>query len=288
MLRWGALVMFLVVCGSAAARPDAGRVLWRGDYETGTLDQWLDVQAACNGRGHTPASVGRSCASIVSSPRREGAHAARFQIRPHRAGVAEAERSEVLVSRAVTGGFEGQAWYYAWSTMFPARGNRRGFSGRFGDWNVFTDFHNVDGPCAANVNFGIDATSPSGAPASAPRVYFSLVEFAAQNCRRVVSRRKHDLGSLRFDHWYDFVLRVRWSADPGVGFVELWVDGERAVPLSLGATMHNRNGVYWKQGFYRAAYGATNTVYHDGARRGSSLAAVGLRGEPDGKEPALP
>ncbi|MBA3330503.1 MAG: heparin lyase I family protein, partial [Actinobacteria bacterium] len=96
------------------------------------------------------------------------------------------------------------------------------------------------------------------------------------DCGRVVERKKFYLdGALELDHWYDFVVRVRWSSDPARGFVEVFADGERWVPRTEGATMFNSHGAYWKQGFYRAQWrGGINTVLHDGARRGTSLAAV--------------
>jgi hypothetical protein len=36
--------------------------------------------------------------------------------------------------------------------------------------------------------------------------------------------------------WHTFVAHVKWSAAPGVGFVELWYDGVQVVPTKLLAT----------------------------------------------------
>ena len=48
------------------------------------------------------------------------------------------------------------------------------------------------------------------------------------------------------------------------------------VPPTNTQTMANVPGysVYWKQGFYRAVFGALNTVYQDGAVRADTLAAA--------------
>jgi len=52
-----------------------------------------------------------------------------------------------------------------------------------------------------------------------------------------------------------------------VGFVEVWVNGRKAVPKRYTATLYNGQSVYVKQGFYRNPSGRTHVVYHDGLRR---------------------
>jgi hypothetical protein len=247
----------------------AGSVLWRGNYETGDFSQWAEPQSACTGNGYSVTDVGNSCASVVSSPVRQGGRAGRFQIGPHTAAAPSAERAEVYAGVAETGGYEGQEWYYAWSTMFPAAGNPLGFWPDFANWNVFTDFHNP-GSCNSNVQLGINATG------ALPFLYFEDDNFPTGNCSDPSSMLYKNLGTLQFDHWYDFVLHVKWSSDPGVGYVELWVDGVKVVPLTNGQTMADVSSasVYWKQGFYRSAFGGLNTAYQDGALRGDTLAAV--------------
>jgi hypothetical protein len=44
-------------------------------------------------------------------------------------------------------------------------------------------------------------------------------------------------GSFAAGRWHDFVLHVRWSADPAVGFVELWHNGARVVARTSVKTM---------------------------------------------------
>ena len=85
-----------------------------------------------------------------------------------------------------------------------------------------------------------------------------------------------NLGSLLYDHWYHYVLRVKWSRDPSVGLVELWQDGTEVVPPTNTQTMANVPGysVYWKQGFYRGSPNYTNTVYQDGMCRASTYEAA--------------
>lgn len=236
-----------------------GPVVWLGGFESGDLSQW-ETQSACTDDGLTAADVGNTCISVVTEPRRDGDHAARFRVGPHTRGAAESARAEVFLSTRETGSVEGQEWYYAWSTLFPTAGND-GWWDVGGDWNYFSQFHNTDGDCGAALALGVDATSGE------PGLYLELIRHRRRVCGEDVELRKFDLGPLRFDHWYEFVLRVRWSSDPRRGEVELWLNGERVVAPTRWPTMHDRHGTYWKQGFYRGATAATNTVVHDEARR---------------------
>jgi hypothetical protein len=40
--------------------------------------------------------------------------------------------------------------------------------------------------------------------------------------------------AVKKDHWYDILLHVKWSTDPNVGFMEMWVDGTKVSPNVLG------------------------------------------------------
>jgi hypothetical protein len=249
--------------------PPSGTVLFRGDYETGNFAQWAEPQSACTGGGYSVSNVGNSCDSILSAPVHQGSRAAQFQISPHTSAAATAERAEVYASVAQTGGYEGQEWYYAWSTLFPAAGNPLGFWPSAANWNVFTDWHNPGG-CNSNIQLGINATG------ALPYLYFEDDNYASGNCSSPSSMLYTNLGNLQYDRWYDFVVHVKWSRSASVGFVELWLNGVKVVPLTYRQTMADVAGasVYWKQGFYRSAFGGLNTAYHDNARRGDTLAAV--------------
>ncbi len=67
--------------------------------------------------------------------------------------------------------------------------------------------------------------------------------------------------------WYDFVFGVRWSANPRVGWIELAVDGRVVIALTHTATLYRGQGVYFKQGFYRAPYAGVSRVYQGGITR---------------------
>ena len=96
---------------------------------------------------------------------------------------------------------------------------------------------------------------------------------------------KHILSRpLRYDHCYHFIVHVKWSTNPSVGYLELWLDGVKVVLLTHGETLKNQNspansnftspGMYISQGIYRAAFSSTNTVIHDGLCRADSYSAA--------------
>jgi hypothetical protein len=75
--------------------------------------------------------------------------------------------------------------------------------------------------------------------------------------------------------WHEYVLHVRWSADPRRGLLELWYDGVRVLPLTHVPTLFPGQGGYLKVGLYRhPAIRETQVVFHDGFIAGASRADV--------------
>jgi Polysaccharide lyase len=243
--------------------------IWRGDYETGDFSQWSEIQASRTNSAYSVSAVGDTSGSVVTAPVRQGEHAAEFVTYPNRSR-SDTDRAEVYADVTATEGTEGQDRYYAWSTRFPAAGNTDGFWRRAGDFNVFTQWHNANNPCGSNIQLGIDARSRRGGN----RIYTDLSSRNPRDCDQATRTKHVTLGRLRFDVWYDFVAHIKWSTNPSVGFYELWMNGKQVLRKTFGQTMADSRGVYWKQGFYRAAFPHTNTVFQDAAIRGPSLSAV--------------
>jgi polysaccharide lyase-like protein len=233
--------------------------IWRGDYESGNFRQWSEVQV----------SPENSEADVVRAPVRQGRVAARFVTYASRRAP-NGDRAEVSTTVSRTGAFEGTERYYAWSTMFPRAGNPRGFWPNGGDFNVFTQWHNSVDPCGNNLQLGIDATSRR----HRNRIYSDLSIRRPGDCDTQTGTLHSILGTLRFDSWYDFIVHVKWSSRRQTGWYEIWMNGRHVVDKKFGATMWDSSGAYWKQGFYRAAFDATNTVYQDGAISASNLGTV--------------
>lgn len=78
-------------------------------------------------------------------------------------------------------------------------------------------------------------------------------------------RKSYALGTFTKDTWHRFKLHARWSTDPGVGFVEVWVDGTKLAGREYRATLLDGEGR--KQWFRIGPYDSANTttwrVYYD-------------------------
>jgi hypothetical protein len=251
---------------------------WVGDYETADLTQWHAVQ-----------QMGTDRTTFVTAPLpvRQGSYALRYELRsgdqPLVGCCSGTERVETLLDVAGTGGTEAADWYFAWSTLVPSDPNvANGFvpglaqdtgllpSGAF---NIIQQFHNLD-PCADRLAIGLDGMTGDGRTGK-PSFYVTVMKYDTTVCtKRLSGAFVQHLAEIQYDRWYDFVLHVRFSSDPSIGFIELWLDGAKVVDKTYGQNMINAHGVYLKQGFYRSAYPRTNVIYHDGVRRGPSLASV--------------
>jgi Polysaccharide lyase len=259
------LIAALAVSGPAYGLLTSARSLGRfcGGYETGDFAQWWLHQWSIDPdptQGYNIHNVGNSTAKIVTRPVAQGRYAGEFQVFPT-TGTHPNDRAEIVASQAQSGGYPGQAWWYGWRTYFPRPSQNWWHQG--GDWNDITQFSSTDN-VPSQMAIGIDA-----AHRRSPVIYTEGMPF----------RRKRILGSLRYGHWYHFLVHARWSSGSN-GYVEMWLDGRKAVRRVYGATLRNQYspassdltspGMYLSQGIYRSAYRSTNTVIHDGFCRGAS------------------
>lgn len=94
-----------------------------------------------------------------------------------------------------------------------------------------------------------------------------------------------ELGPAQTGVWVDWVLHVKFSDDPEVGFIEVWRDGEKVLDKMNppGGTMYpDDDGEgprgYAKFGYYRkSGISAAGTVLYDEMRIGPSYDSVALR-----------
>jgi hypothetical protein len=187
---------------ACAARPAAAEVLWRGDFEDGSLASW-DVPQRRDVRERV---------TVVDAPVRQGKHAARIEIRHEDIGPGTQNRIEIT-TKAVPAGVpqENADVYYAWSAMAAADAPL----GKGSHQIAFCESRNVWRQVLA---FEVDGE----------QILFTT--------RLPYARRWS--GRFTAGRWHDFVLHVKWSPDPAVGFVELWFDGAPVVPRASTQTMH--------------------------------------------------
>jgi hypothetical protein len=245
--------------------PPAGKILWRGDYTGGDFSQWQEHQwSRNNDQGYTVSMVGDSSAVVTSNGRQTGMPAAVFTDYAGAYATDNTERSEVAASQSATGSYDGQTWYYAWSTYIP--GPSQQWSKNGGNFNVITTLgHGTNGSQVVPLQLGVNALDSGNV-----FIYAQGEDAQGNNVRYV------NTGPLVYDQWIDWVARITWSAS-GNGVVELWRNGSRVESFTGVTTQDAGSAPYWKQGVYRdgpSSAGFTNTVVHACARRGDSYAAV--------------
>ena len=252
---WVVAVLSGVVGCGATGRAGHASIFWSGDFETRDLSQWHGIQAM-------PGDI-----RVVTSPVREGSYAAEFVVHPGDMPlVAGGERSELRASQAESGGYAGTDQWYGWSTLFPSDFNPTPGT----TWNYFLQWHDsLNNGCGPNIVYQVDE---SKTPAKI-RLRVRGGSVSLSTCVAQYDRSWY-LMSLTLDHWYDFVLHVHWSADPSVGYVEGWIDGNLIIPKTYTATLYPSDGIYLKQGFYRKPSLLVSTLYQDGMRRGDSYSSV--------------
>lgn len=216
---------------SLLADPD---VIWRGDAESGDLSQWCRINQAAPGR-----------ISAVTSPVTQGQYAYKF-ILNNGDSVFGTER--VTLSQQCDGRYEleGQDKYFSIFVMLPADYIFSDGWGLFAQWK---GIHTGSPPISLNLRSGRWLLNYR------PTVNDSEIH-------------KWDAPAVK-GQWANFVLHVKWSANPAVGFIEMWHNGVLVVPKFYTATMHVTGSTvisnYFVIGLYRDASISTNAVlYHDG------------------------
>ena len=183
--------------------------------------------------------------TVVTSPLRQGHYALRTELRSGDIS-SNGNRNELVRADALT---EGMEEYYAWSTMFDSSYPSAD------SWQVFTQFHHT-GCC--------------GSPPLEFDIHGETVAFDSNT-------RTATLWSTPLVRgvWHDFVFHVIWSANPDLGLIELWYDGNKVIDAKAWQTLYSGQTNYLKQGLYRdASITPTAVLYHDAMTIGTTLADV--------------
>jgi hypothetical protein len=231
--------------------PRAG-LIWTGDAETGDLSQFRD--APWNNVGGTPPQV-------VTSPVRDGKYAIELGIPGATTpadGICCGSRDELLPK--VPDLEEGDDLYFGFSTYlapgFPVADV----------WQLITQFkQNFDGP------------PPLG-------LYVEQGQYRIEGGDGLPSGPKPfiiPLSAATTGRWEDWVLHVKFSTKPAIGYVEVWQNGVLVLPRYAPAsgTLYpgtgSEAGSYVKTGPYRDPTITTpETMYLDNWRIGTTHASV--------------
>jgi hypothetical protein len=72
---------------------------------------------------------------------------------------------------------------------------------------------------------------------------------------------------MEYDKWNDITVHLKFSADPAVGFAEIWVNGNNVLPLTHVRMLDTSGGVYMEQAIYHPGEDGPHILYLDGTRR---------------------
>jgi len=202
----------------AAAPAD---VIFRGDFETGNLDQW---------KGPPKDGV-----KVVQDIVREGKYACRIDgSNANKRG--NLDRVEFQHQPLPPGTAEGTERYFGWSVYLPKK---------------FTDTTHMVGYFETRNSWS------------------SVMTFEAKGEEiKFTTRQPYTLhwtgkDKLTPGRWHDFALHVLWSRDPAKGYVEVWFDGEKVVPLTKTATLRDENVAFFQLGFIRETGDVPETIIID-------------------------
>ena len=271
-----AAIATLVLAVSAGLAAPAGAqardLLWRGDFDSCDFSQWQSVQQATKAR----ARIARSHTSS------SGGCSARIETQPND-WTAEGQRTELFARGGpdYPDGQEGAERFYGWSVLF-----------RSDEFPLYLPGPGYRFDQRRNTIMQLKRAG-TGPPPISLAVEGDAWRLNAASCD---NKRHDDLyrAPLVRDAWQHFVLRVKNSPDPAVGFVELWHNGRLVLPRTHVATMHVVDPAlaatdpaactspgrrlqpnYLKIGMYRMPRtSVTQALYNDGMRVGKSYEAV--------------
>ena len=234
------------------------RPLFVGDFSTGDFSQWPVVQnRVYNSRGvdYDGQFYG---AQVVDDP--TYGKAARIEIRagdvPSFGG---GERSEIQGDPGITGGGEGETFWYEFAVKFDSQ-----FPMNHADlgWGLVNQFDSQ--PRGQSPLFGWYVDHKNG--------YWSLVAGKGY----IV-----DL-PLNPDVWQHIKMRVLYSADDTKGALQAWLNGQPLV-FTNGETVYHVRTLYssgaianYQFGYYRKPMAPTGVVYHAGFRCAKDEAGLAL------------
>lgn len=254
LLAGGVVTTAVLTAVTIAPPTEAEPLLFLGDYSTGNFSQWPTVQTR-NYNDTGGEYVPSYSASIVQDPER--GNVARFEVRPGDVPpFGGGERAEVQ-GNSSTGGAEGDTRWYRFSTKFdPSFPMNHAELG----WGVTNQWHQGSSLGSPPISWTVDKTdgfwSLSIEKQSAPGVFISTFPIFET--------------PLNVGQWHDVMMEIHWSVSDDKGWIKLWHNGVRQTLVTGGDTYFGRTlipgapTVYYKEGMYRRATGATDVVFHTG------------------------
>jgi len=183
---------------------------------------------------------------VVTEPVREGKYALRIDA-TNAAKKGKNDRIEFQHQPKPPGTAEGTERYFGWSVYVP---------------KTFADTHH---------SLGYFETRNSWSQLMAFEVRGLDVKFSTRVPYKLHWTGK---GKLTPGKWHDIAVPVLWSRDATKGFVEVWFDGEKVVPLVKTATLRDENVAFFQLGMFRETSDQPETIIIDHIVEATTLAEV--------------
>lgn len=263
MFRYFAMYIVLTASALMGLSPVAANagLLFKGDFETGNFSGW-GLWTSDN----DPKLFGD--ASIVTSPRRGGKYAAKFDLVRDNTAKRRTELNLTSMNIAL-----GKEYWYGWSTYLPAGWTQDRLMDVIANAHAYTG--GVGGP-------------PFGVNLIKGKLQICVRWDAHNPPSRKTSRRQCIYEAPYQDmigKWTDFVMRVKWSWNND-GLLEIWKNGKKIASRN-GPNAYNDGsgkGPYLKIGIYKPKWNTNEAgdvnrrvIFHDEIRiagPGSSYSAV--------------
>lgn len=184
--------------------------------------------------------------TVVKDPVREGKYALRID-GTNAAKNGKHDRIEFQHQPKPPGTAEGAERYFGWSVYLPKK---------------LTD---------SNHTLGYFETRNSWSQLMAFEVKGEDILFTT---RVPYARHWAGKGKLTAGRWHDFAVHVLWSRDPEKGFVEMWFDGKKVVPLTKTATLKDENVAFFQIGLFRETSDVAETIIIDHVTEATTLEDV--------------
>jgi hypothetical protein len=236
----------LLVCSATvllSGTKALAEVIWKGDFQTGDLSQWTEVETDNPNR-----------LAVIPTTAPEGYRYSLMTVVTESDLVNNGHRTEVdyLTDKPQ----EGEERYYHWKTYFPNNYKSDNV------WQIFTQWHQY---------------TAGGSPPLAIMVWGENIQLGNN------LDHYYWTTPLVRGVWHDFIIHVVFSSDASKGGVEVWYDGQHALGLSHGATLFPQDTVFLKQGLYRSpSITWDQVVYNAGMTVGTTLNDVLTTPQSDG------
>ena len=243
------------------AYPDNPDVIWRGDFEGGASSLTGHCNYGdngwCNEQIVRPEQI-----QAVSDPDPvfEGHHAVRFEVKYGDVFGSYSDERSIMTPPTQMWEDEGNERWYRWQVMWP-----QGYVGSYPKWDELGT-PSSRSPAGSIVewhhsNGGVETGSaPLYIRGADKFIEICLVDQKTSACRETIN-----LTELVRGHWHDFVMHAKWSSDPSVGYLEIWIDGVNVLPKHMGSNKYPGMQNYLCIGLYRNVHiGDPNLLYPDG------------------------